>query len=248
MPGLKGLVTKIHFYDYTQRGTNSSGDKFRYLEAGSIVRVSANDTEWCGIALGPLKGSDDTWVLFTPSIQKDLENYAPTGFINKTMIQDNSEGISIMDYIESYDEEEFENFCINVFCFLFTSDKGCSDTFENKKFLKLGYHNYWGVHWDNKTFSLQVAEEEMTDSYANIIYTNIIDAEFVSTYTRYHALLRNYESRTKLWPITRTITETYYSQEYKIESSGWPEDFRYSLPLWTTLTTVTKGDQIEILD
>ena len=82
----------------------------------------------------------------------------------------------------------------------------------------------------------------------NIIYTNIIDAEFVSTYTRYHALLRNCESRTKLWPITRTITETYFSQEYKIESSGWPEDFRRSLPLWTTLTTVTKGDQIEIID
>ena len=252
VPGLKGLVTKIHFYDYTQRGTNSSGDKFRYLEAGSIVRVSANDTEWCGIALGPLKGSDDTWVLFTPSIQKDLENYAPTGFINKTMIQDNSEGISIMDYIESYDEEEFENFFINMFCFLFTPELGCSDTFENEMFLEQGYLYYWRVYWDKKTFSLQVAEEEMTDSYINTIEPGpgeeVTDAEFVWTYTRYHALLRKYESRTKLWPITRTITETYYSQEYKIESSGWPKDFRRSLPLWTTLTTVTKGDQIEFLE
>ena len=74
VPGLKGLVKKVHFIDYNQRGANASWDWFDYLDPGEIVRARVNGTEWCGVALGPLKGSDDTWVLFTPSIQKVLDD------------------------------------------------------------------------------------------------------------------------------------------------------------------------------
>ena len=259
VPGLKGLVKKVHFIDYNQRGANASWDWFDYLDPGEIVRARVNGTEWCGVALGPLKGSDDTWVLFTPSIQKDLENYRPTGFTDKTMIQDNSEGISVMDYIESYDEEEFELFCENVYYFLFVQKLGCSDVEANKQFLERGYIDYWRWgHWNKYTFFFQVKEEEETDNYIDSgnntesddpFEEQIPDDAFATVYSRYHMLLdvRDYDSRTSLWAVTTTVIDSYYHEDSVIES-GMPNEFRTSLPLWTTLTTVTKGDQIEIID
>ena len=248
VPGLKGLVTKIHFIDYTQRGQNSYDGNFDELYPGCIVRVRVNNTERCAIGMGPLKGSDDTWVLFTPSLPRDLKNYRLTGFIDQTMIQDNAAKVNLMDYIQSYSKEEFERFWESVWCYFFKSDLVFTDVQDNWDFVKKDYCDYWQWEsWDNKSFFFQVQNETVDyKSYFNIL--DIANTSSTTIYNRYHMRLDRdrYDSRTTLWNVPKTVVHNMSGTT--TTEADIPHDLEPGLALWTTVSTVTRGDQIEFLE
>ncbi|MGN0309366.1 MAG: hypothetical protein ACI4C3_02080 [Bacteroides sp.] len=251
VPGLKGLVKKVHFIDYTQRGQNSSGDKFSQLVPGNIVAVKLDEnTERYGIAMGPLKGSDDTWVLFTPSIQKEMKNYDLTGFIDQTMIDDNSAKINLMDYFKSYSKEEFDKFSNSVWDFLFWTE--CAgDGIANLDFVEDVYCEYWQWGgWRRHSYFFQVQNTSLIHEYS-FDYHNVLNRTTKLTYNRYHMLLDRdgYDTRTSLWNIKTTVVTNYSVGDTNTTTTEdeFPREFEGSLTLWTTVSTVTKGDDIEIL-
>ena len=162
VPGLKGLVKTVHFIDYTQRGENSYDDSFDDLYPGCFVRVSANDTKWNGIALGPLKGSEDIWVLFTPSIQKDLKNYRATGFIDQSMLPEGSEKTNIMDYTSAtgWEDDVYDLIRLNTWDFLFNKRSMYSDAEENWNFVVANYRDYMK----------QIVETAKAQGYVSTVY------------------------------------------------------------------------------
>ncbi|MGN0257892.1 MAG: hypothetical protein ACI4CA_05940 [Bacteroides sp.] len=249
VPGLKGLVKKVHFIDYTQRGENiASWEEFENITLGDIVGVKMNDNTYrYGIALGKLKDSDDTWVLFTPSFSKDLYEYGLTGFIDQTMIDDELAKINIMDYFQSYTEGEFQTICSSVWNFFFDGTMECADANESWHFVKEIYCTYWEWEsWNNTGYFFQVQNETVDyESYFNIMdFQNYYSK---TIYNRYHMLLdtKKYESRTKLWNLPRTTV--YNANGTTTTQEDIPDEFALSLALWTTISTVTKGEQIKIL-
>ncbi len=250
IPGLKGLVTKIHFIDYTQRGQNSSGDKFSQLVPGNIVQVSVNDTERYGIAMGPLKGSDDTWVIFTPSIQKEMQDYKLTGFIDQTMIDDNLAKINLLDYFKSYSKEEFDKFCDSIWEFLFWTECAGNGK-ENLDFVEDIYCEYWQWGgWSRHSYFFQVQNTSLVHEYT-FDYHNVLNRTTKLTYNRYHMLLDSYgyDTRTSLWNIKTTVVTNYTvgGTNTTTTEDEFPMEFGGSLTLWTTVSTVTKSDNIDIL-
>lgn len=251
VPGLKGLVTKIHFIDYTQRGQNSSGDAFNKLTPGNIVAIKLDEnTNRYGIALGPLKDSNDTWVLFTPSIQKEMQDYKLTGFIDQTMIDDNLAKINLMDYFKSYSKEEFDKFCKNIREFLFWTE--CAGNgMANLDFVEDVYCEYWQWGgWSGRSYFFQVQNTSLVHEYIQDFW-NLLNHTTKLTYNRYHMLLDEYgyDTRTTLWNIKTTVVTNYSNGDISTTTTEdeFPREFEGSLTLWTTVSTVTKEDEIEIM-
>ena len=249
VPGLKGLVKKVHFIDYTQRGTNSDDEDFDELYPGCFVRVSANGTKWNAIALGPLKGSDDTWVLFTPSIRKDLKNYRATGFIDQTMLPEGSEKINIMDYTSVTDGEDdlYYLLRLNIWDFLFGKFPMYSDAEDNWNFVVANYRDYMkqiGYHVANCNFYLQMSKDEV-EYKASCDHALLPNWTITSIYNRYHMLL-SYKSalRKKTWNLSTTIvTDNNGSTTTETEL---PLLFKEALPIWVTITTIRRGDALDL--
>ena len=249
VPGLKGLVKTVHFIDYTQRGENSYDDSFDDLYPGCFVRVNANDTKWNGIALGPLKGSEDIWVLLTPSIQKDLKNYRATGFIDQSMLPEGSEKINIMDYTSAtgWEDDVYDLIRLNTWDFLFNKRSMYSDAEENWNFVVANYRDYMkqiGYHVANCNFYLQMSKDEV-EYKASCDHALLPNWTITSIYNRYHMLL-SYKSalRKKTWNLSTTIvTDNNGSTTTETEL---PLLFKEALPIWGTITTVRRGDALEL--
>ncbi|MGN0309367.1 MAG: hypothetical protein ACI4C3_02085 [Bacteroides sp.] len=249
VPGLKGLVKKVHFIDHTQRGQNSDDEDFDELYPGCFVRVSANGTKWNAIALGPLKGSDDTWVLFTPSIQKDLKNYRATGFIDQTMLPEGSEKINIMDYTSVTDGEDDMYYLLrlNIWDFLFGKFPMYSDAEDNWNFVVANYGEYmkqigYSVTYCN--FYLQMTNDEM-EYKISCDYTHLPNWTTTCIYNRHHMLLyyRSY-MRNKTWNLSTTVVTDQNGTT--TTETDLPDLFKEALPIWGTITTVRRGDALEL--
>ncbi|MGN0310688.1 MAG: hypothetical protein ACI4C3_08930 [Bacteroides sp.] len=243
VPGLKGLVTKVHFIDYTQRGENTSEEEFNKLAKGDIVEVSVNNTKRYGIAMGPLKGSNDTWVLFAPDIQKDRANYRPTGYTDQCMNLDDAMNIKLQDYIQSCTATEYLNLFYSIYNFLFHPDD-FTDSDGNLAFLDQCYRET-GWLWKYEAFYFQVNDYlwdyEKETSYGDSWYVKQV-------FNRYHLRLAygNYDARANLWNLPTTV----YTNENGTTTTETqlPGLLDWALPLWTNVFTVTKGDNLQICE
>ncbi|MGN0309368.1 MAG: hypothetical protein ACI4C3_02090 [Bacteroides sp.] len=246
VPGLKGLVTKVHFIDYTQRGENASGDVFDELSPSKIICVGSNDTKWYGITLGPLKGSDDTWAVFTPTLQKDLEHFRPTGFIDNSMMQDDKQGVNIMDYMQSYSLDKYQEFQVSVWCLLFKTGEEYSNAQANQDIADKYYPLVWTHFWPGAKFYFQVKKETATYERSYDL-TNVLNWSTKIVYDRYHMLLgqQEYDSRNTLYNIPITVVSDRSGITATVGDPHWK--LEEALPLWTTINTVTRGDMIKIL-
>ena len=244
VPGLKGLVTKVHFIDNTQRGENSSGFDFSKLVPGKIVRYYENDLPdkpRNAIAIGPLEGSDKYYVVCTPSLQDNLDDYRPTGYTDQSMDQG---PIQLIDYITKFNRVEAARFSSSLRSFLIVAPYTDSNM-PSDYFIEFLYPEYTGGEWewDWTSYYLQVKSDELIDYESqNGVSTRLLN--------RYHMLF--YEGceiediRKSLLNLSTTVTT--HNGNVTTTETELPEEYSSALPVWVTIATMYKGQYIEILE
>lgn len=243
VPGLKGLVKKVHFIDYTQRGENTTEDEFSKLNPGCLVLYWENNlyaNPRNAVALAPLKGKEDTYVVITPYTQQNLDYYRPTGFTDKTMVEDDVEPFDLTDYLKSLSNKEYYKFSQRLIRFLFERVNEYSDDTDNHNFAYWVYPEVWGHEWDMQSYYFQVKSETVeTNTYNDY-----------SVFHRYHMLLHEYdtflESPIQLWDLSTTVIAE--NGGVSTIETDLPEEFEYALPLWITVATVNKYNYLTIYD
>ena len=241
VPGLKGLVTEIHFIDYNQQGENSSGSDFSKLKPGNIVHYYENDLigkPRYAIAIGPLEESDKYYVVCTPSLQDNLDEYRPTGYIDQSMDQG---PIQLIDYMNKFNRVEFSRFYSNLRSFLFDGPYTDSNM-PSDYFVEFLFPEYFGSEWDWNSFYLQVKSDELVDDGSQ----NGVSKQVTN---RYHLLLydgcEDDDTRKSLLNLSTTVT--IHNGNVTTTETELPEEYSSALPVWVTIATMYKGQYIEIL-
>ena len=165
------------------------------------------------------------------------------------MLPEGSEKTNIMDYTSAtgWEDDVYDLIRLNTWDFLFNKRSMYSDAEENWNFVVANYRDYMkqiGYHVANCNFYLQMSKDEV-EYKASCDHALLPNWTITSIYNRYHMLL-SYKSalRKKTWNLSTTIvTDNNGSTTTETEL---PLLFKEALPIWGTITTVRRGDALEL--
>ena len=165
VPGLKGLVTKIYFIDYTQKGENANKQGFDNLTPGCIAQAVGN---YALLAVAPMKDPDDDidiYLMFKPYVSAN-------GIGNPAFPLMHSCEISIAEAFEKLTEEEYSQLYIGLMKYLSNKKYTNPDQYPLLDGRVIDSYEY--QHWDRKSFYLYAEDWSMPsflllnpDNYAN---------------------------------------------------------------------------------